>query len=49
MSELQKKKTPKPGQIREIYAWNEGPHRLVVKDTEDLEEVMKKSQRRFHL
>lgn len=41
MSDLAKKKETKPGQIREIYMWNEDRTDLVVKDTEDLEEVMK--------
>ena len=30
-----------PGQIREIYCWDEKRENLIVKDTEDLDEVMK--------
>lgn len=41
MQTSENKKKINPGQIREIYCWNEGRTELIVKDTEDLEEVMK--------
>lgn len=41
MQTSENKKKINPGQIREIYCWDEKRENLIVKDTEDLEEVMK--------
>lgn len=35
------KKTPNPGQIKEVFAWNEKRTELIVKDTIDLDEEMR--------
>lgn len=41
----QTKKKPNPGQIKEIFAWNEKRTELIVKDTIDLDEEMKERAR----
>lgn len=39
------KKKPNPGQIKEIFGWNEKRTELIVKDTVDLDEEMKERAR----
>lgn len=41
MSEAIKKNQPNPGQMNPIYQWDAKRENLIVKDYEDLEEVMK--------
>lgn len=46
MPELEKnKKKPNPGQIKEIFTWNEKRTELIVKDTIDLDEEMRERAR----